>query len=202
MTQLKLTYFDFSASRGEECRLALHLAGVAFNDHRIKFDAWPALKPDTPYGGLPLLEQEGKPPLAESNAILLYVGTVHGLHPTDPWESARHVSVMQAVEDLRGALGPLGQIKDEEEKKSSRAEFAAGYLTTWAQSIEAQIEGPFVGGEALQVADLKVYMITHAFISGTYDHFPTDFFDGYPKITALHDAVAATPKVKAWRDAH
>ena len=31
----KLTYFDVSASRGEECRMALYVAGVDFEDHRI-----------------------------------------------------------------------------------------------------------------------------------------------------------------------
>ena len=30
MDKLKLTYFDFSGSRGEECRLAFAVAGVEF----------------------------------------------------------------------------------------------------------------------------------------------------------------------------
>lgn len=30
-----LTYFDFDGSRGLECRLALHVAGVPFQDVRI-----------------------------------------------------------------------------------------------------------------------------------------------------------------------
>ena len=36
MTKPKLTYFDAPVSRGEECRLALHLAGVDFEDDRLK----------------------------------------------------------------------------------------------------------------------------------------------------------------------
>jgi len=36
MTKPKLTYFDAPVSRGEECRLALHLAGVDFEDIRIR----------------------------------------------------------------------------------------------------------------------------------------------------------------------
>ena len=42
MAKPRLIYFDAPVSRGEECRLALHLAGVDFEDVRIKFDAWPA----------------------------------------------------------------------------------------------------------------------------------------------------------------
>jgi glutathione S-transferase len=31
-------------SRGEECRLALHLAGIDFQDVRINSADWPAMK--------------------------------------------------------------------------------------------------------------------------------------------------------------
>ena len=50
MNKPKLIYFDAPVSRGEEVRLALHIAGVDFHDERIKFDQWPAMKPTTPYG--------------------------------------------------------------------------------------------------------------------------------------------------------
>lgn len=39
MSKPKLTYFDAPASRGEECRLALHIAGVPFEDNRIPLAA-------------------------------------------------------------------------------------------------------------------------------------------------------------------
>src|SRR3954452_22082143 len=106
MTRPRLTYFDAPVSRGEECRMALHLAGVDFEDVRIKFAEWPALKPTTPYGTMPFLELPGKPVLAHSNAILVYVGREHGLHPTDNFEAARHEGMMAHVEDLRAVLGP------------------------------------------------------------------------------------------------
>ena len=35
MSKPKLIYFDAPVSRGEECRLALHLAGIDFEDVRI-----------------------------------------------------------------------------------------------------------------------------------------------------------------------
>ena len=90
MAKPKLIYFDAPVSRGEECRLALHLAGIDFEDARVKFDAWPALKPQTPYGAMPVYELPGRPPLAHTNAILLLIGRAHGLHPTDEFEAARH----------------------------------------------------------------------------------------------------------------
>jgi len=50
MSKPKLVYFDFAGSRGEECRIALHLGGIAFEDVRIPMAEWPALKPVTPFG--------------------------------------------------------------------------------------------------------------------------------------------------------
>ena len=44
MNKPKLTYFDAPVSRGEECRLALHIAGIEFEDVRIKFADWSTLK--------------------------------------------------------------------------------------------------------------------------------------------------------------
>jgi len=84
-----LSYFDFPGSRGEECRLALHAAGVDFTDNRIKGPDWPAYKPSTPYGSMPTFEVPGKPLLAQSNAILVYIGREHGVHPGDNFEAAR-----------------------------------------------------------------------------------------------------------------
>jgi glutathione S-transferase len=67
MSKPRLIYFDAPVSRGEECRLALHLAGVEFEDVRIASADWPALKPKTPFGALPVLELPGLPPLGQSN---------------------------------------------------------------------------------------------------------------------------------------
>ena len=58
MNKPRLTYFDFAGSRGEECRIALHLAGVDFDDERIKSADWPAMKASVPFGALPVLQME------------------------------------------------------------------------------------------------------------------------------------------------
>ena len=78
MTRPRLTYFDAPMSRGEECRLALQLAGVDFEDHRIRREDWPAMKETTPYGALPVLDLPGHPPLAQTNAILVLIGRRQG----------------------------------------------------------------------------------------------------------------------------
>jgi glutathione S-transferase len=203
MTKPKLTYFDAPTSRGEECRLALHLAGVDFEDVRLKPADWAALKPTTPFGSVPFLELPGRPALAQSNAILVYVGRQYGLHPKDDFEAARHEAMMSHVEDLRANVGPTLAIKDEAEKKRAREALASSYLPAWASRAEKQIgDGPFLAGETLNVADLKLHMVVRWISRGTLDHIPGTVFDHCPKLIRLHHAVAEHPRVKEWTAKH
>jgi glutathione S-transferase len=198
MNKPKLTYFDAPVSRGEECRLALHLAGVDFEDVRINSAAWPAMKEQTPYGGVPVLELPGHPPLAHSNAILVLIGRRHGLHPADDFEAAQHEGMMQHVEDLRCVVSPTIRM-GEAEKKTAREAIVAGYLPAWARSAEKNIKGtPFFGGAKLNVVDLKIHMAVRWFIGGKVDHIPATIFSGCPKLTGVHDAVRDHAGVKSW----
>ncbi|MGH8639473.1 MAG: glutathione S-transferase family protein [Burkholderiales bacterium] len=198
MTKPKLTYFDAPVSRGEECRLALHLAAIEFEDVRISAATWQALKEQTPYGGLPILELPGRPPLAHSNAILVMIGRRHGLHPADDFEAAGHEAMMQHVEDLRGVVGPTIRMGDAQ-KKAVREAIVADFLPAWARSAEKNILGePFFGGTKLHVVDLKLHMAVRWFIGGKVDHIPATVFAGYPKLLRVHDAVRDHAGVKSW----
>lgn len=198
MTKPKLTYFDMAASRGEDCRLALVLAGVDFEDHRLTREQWMALKPSTPFGSLPIFEVEGKPVLAQANAILTYLGLKYDLLPSDEWERARALALMGAVEDCRVAVGKTFGIKDEAELKAARQTLVEGPLTSWGKSTEAQITGPFACGEAISVADLKIFVNVGWIEKGVLDHVPVKTFQGFAKLQALVQAVRETPAVKAW----
>jgi glutathione S-transferase len=198
MNKPKLIYFDAPVSRGEECRLALHLAGVDFDDVRIKVADWPALKERMPYGALPVLELPGLPALAHSNAILVLIGRRHGLHPTDDVEAARHEGMMQHVEDLRAKVSPTLRMP-EDQKKAVREGLVADYLPPWARAAERNIErGPFFGGDRIHVVDLKIYMAVRWFNGGKVDHIPATIFASYPKLTGVFNAVSDHPGVKGW----
>ena len=199
MTKPRLIYFDFAGSRGEECRIALHLAGVDFDDVRVAGTDWPARKPDTPFGAMPVLELPGKPPLGESNAILVYIGRRHGLHPADDLEAAHHEALMSYAEQLRHHISPLLRITDEALKRSAREELARSYLPAWGANVERQLgDHPFVGGDTLHVVDLKLYMVVRWLISGTMDHVPTTVFDTCPKLKRLCQQVGEHTGVKQW----
>lgn len=191
-----LTYFDFPGGRGEASRLAFHVAGADWVDDRFSGN-WPEKKPTTPFGGLPTLTIEGKGTLSQSNAILSYIGRAHGLLPDDAFESARHEALMNAVEQLRAEASTTAR-PDADEKKQAREAFAAGYFQSWATNASEQIRGPFVGGDAISVADLKLYIAMRGYTQGVYDHVPTDILDAFPKITGLMAAVEAHPRVADW----
>jgi glutathione S-transferase len=199
MTRPKLTYFDMPVSRGEECRLAFALAGVDFEDHRIAREQWAAMKPHTPFGALPTLEIEGHAPIAQSNAILAYIGRTWGLHPTDPVEAARHEAVMAHVEDLRAIVAHSTRFVDEGTKVRVREQLAETTIPAWAQCVEAQIgDGPFYAGTHPQVVDVKLYMGMRSFRRGVMDHIPATIFDAYPKLIRLYDALESHPAAQAW----
>jgi glutathione S-transferase len=200
MTKPKLTYFDAPVSRGEECRLAFHVAGVDFEDVRLSRDQWLAFKPKTPFGSVPVLEMPGHAPLAQSNAILVLIGRQHGLHPKDDFEAARHEAMMCHVEDLRANVAPTLRIADEAEKKQAREALVASFLPTWGENAEKHIlgDGPFFAGQKLHVVDLKLHMVVRWFAGGKVDHVPATIFARFPKLTRVHDAVRDDPRVKSW----
>jgi glutathione S-transferase len=200
MNKPRLTYFDFAGSRGEECRIALHLAGVDFDDERIKSADWPAMKAAVPFGALPVFQMPDKPLLAQSNAILVFVGRQHGLHPLDAFEAARHEALMCAAEELRQSIAPVLRIADPDQKRAAREALAANELATWGSQVEHQLgEGPFVGGQSIQVVDIKLYMVVRWLTAGTLDHVPATVLDHCPKLMRLYRAVAEYPGVKAWQ---
>ena len=199
MSRPRLIYFDFAGSRGEECRIALHLAGVDFEDVRVKGEDWPAMKASMPFGAMPVLEIPGKPPLAHSNAILVFIGRQHRLHPADAFEAARHESLMCSVEELRHTITPTLRITDPEAKRQAREALAANELGSWGAQVERQLgDGPFVGGATPQVADIKLYMVVRWLTTGALDHVPTTVLDHCPKLLRLYWVLGEHAGVKAW----
>ncbi|MGH8115140.1 MAG: glutathione S-transferase family protein, partial [Rhodanobacteraceae bacterium] len=157
-----------------------------------------ALKGQTPYGAMPVLELPGHPPLAQTNAILVMIGRRHGLHPHDDFEAARHEGMMQHVEDLRAAVGPTIRM-DDREKKAAREALVAGFLPAWASAAERNIVvGPYFAGEKINVVDLKLYKAVQWLGTGNVDHIPATLFADYPKLTGVYEAVRDHPGVKSW----
>jgi glutathione S-transferase len=201
MPKLKLTYFDFHGARGETARLAMHIGQVPFEDHRVSSPEFQRIKPDLPFGSIPILEVDGRV-LAQSNAINRYVGKLAGLYPEDPLQAAFCDETMDAVEDISVKISPTLFMKDEAEKRRAREELAEGaipfYLARLAQRLESRGGTWFADGR-LTVADLKVFVWVRHVASGKLDHVPADLPARVAPAVAAHlDRVRNHPPIAAY----
>lgn len=199
---IKLSYFDIEAA-GEPVRLALCLSKTPFEDDRIKFPDWPAFKPTTPNGQLPVMTIDGGPMRTQSKAMLRWVGTTlsETLYPADKLFDVEEA--VGIVEDLdrafflprmigmrpQGMGYPEGFSKTEEGKKvvqKLREAFVQDELPQHMARLTKMIQshgGKFlVAGEEPTIADCIAVPLVRSFSRGFIDHVDPKCLDAYPVI--------------------
>ncbi|KAJ3065705.1 hypothetical protein HDU98_010906 [Podochytrium sp. JEL0797] len=203
---LKLTYFNFKA-RAEPIRLALAISKIPFTDDRIQREQWPALKPTLPFHQLPVLTVDGTILIAQSLAILRYVGKLgpKKLYPDDPLHAAVVDQVIGQCQDIENPTIASMSEPDAEKKMKTRVELKEKVLPPLFAALDAFIAargGAFVAGQDVSVADLVVYQMNTYFTSGNLDGIPVTLIQGYPHIQKVVAAVKAIPAVAEWEAAH
>lgn len=205
MPTFRLTYFD-AAGRAEPIRLAFHIAGCSFEDHRVKFPEFMALKEQGafPLGAVPVLEIDGVA-FAQTASILRYVAQLGetGLYPSDPQRALVVDSALDSLNDtLSHAMTPSLFERDMAKKLEMRAALAAGPLKrvmTYVEGLLERFGGPFLGGAALSIADLVVASQVLQIRAGVLDGITPETLAPYPRIGALVDAYLEEPRVAAYR---
>jgi glutathione S-transferase len=197
MANLKLTYFDFDGGRGEPPRLALYIAGIAFEDQRVAGKDWPAFRDQTPFLALPTLEVDGHV-VSQSNSINRYLGKLSGLYPKDDWQAFLCDEIMDAAEDIGTEIAQTIDLA-EDAKKKARQELIAGPLTRYLEQFQARLKaggGEYFVEKRLTVADLKVFMLLRWLRSGALDYIPKDLVDRLaPQLVKHFERVASHPKI-------
>ena len=188
MPQLTLHYFDFHGGRAEPARIALHMGGIAFTDHRLSFPEFAEFRKQTPFGQLPTLEVDGVH-VTQCDAINRYVGKLAGLYPTDPYQALLCDEVLGVVEDANHAMGPTYRMTGDEQKAAREAlvQGALPMYLRWMQSALQAHGGQYFVENRLTVADLKVFVYVRGLNSGRLDHVPTvmRIFDACMKLEAF-----------------
>jgi prostaglandin-H2 D-isomerase / glutathione transferase len=201
MSVLKLTYFDFDGGRGEPARLALSIGGIPFEDRRVSLDAWAALKPQMPFGALPVLEVDGQV-LTQSNTINRFVGRLTDLYPSDPWQSLLCDEVMDAVEDITQQIVATFPIRDPAQKKAARERLASGSIPVYLSRLHTQLMGrggEYFADDDLTMADLRVFAWIRHLRSGALDHIPVDLVEKVgPSLIGHAERVGAHPAISAY----
>jgi len=215
---IKLTYFGIEAA-AEKVRLAFIMSGTEFEDKRVTFEEWGALKESTPYGQLPILEVDGKV-WTQSFAMLRYAGKLGdgSLYRAD--KQFEIEEVLGLHEDMAKAFTPalyigmrpamLGhEFANDEEKKvkvqAMREKFVAEdlpkFMGFYTKILEAA-GGAFFCGSEITIADLAILPQVRYFKKGVADHIPATCVDDYPVVNAWLDRMMETPQIKAWYAAH
>jgi glutathione S-transferase len=200
MPKLVLTYFDLDQSRGEVARLAMHMAGVAFEDRRIPWKDWPAMRDSMPFKAMPILEVDGQV-IAQSNTINRYVGKLTGLYPRDDWEAALVDEVLAAIEDITVEIEET-IVLEAKAKKKAREDLSKDLLLRYLQQIDARLKrggGEWFVENRLTVADLKCYIWIRSLKSPQAEYFPVDLVDKNAPLLARHlERMNSHPKIVSY----
>jgi glutathione S-transferase len=200
MTQLKLSYFDFHGGRAEPARLAMHIGGIAFEDHRFSFPEFAEVRKSTPFGQVPTLTVDGVQ-VTQCDAIIRYVGKLAGLYPADPYQALLCDEVMYVVEEASVKLGPTFRMTGDEQKEA-RLALVNGSMPVYLSWLQSQLQahgGEYFADNRLTVADLKVFVDVRGLNSGRLDHVPTDLVEKVaPALNAHMQRIAQMPAVVAY----
>ena len=200
MSTYKLIYFDFDGGRGEPVRIALHMAGIDFEDQRISFSEFGEMRKDWRFNAVPVLEIDGAT-VTQSNAMCRFVGKMAGLYPADNLQALYCDEVMGAIEDLSNRIVQTFGLEGDE-LQLAREKLADGWLSVYLRGLNELLVrggGEYFADNQLTVADLKVFVQTRWLTSGSLDHIPTDIVQRLAPALADHqDRVESDPRVAAY----
>lgn len=200
MTKIKLTYFDFNGGRGEPVRIALHAAGIPFEDIRWSFSEFAEMSSTLRFHCVPSMEFGGQQ-FSQSNAMSRYVGKISGLYPEDSLQALYCDEVLEALEDVTHYFVQTFGLEGDD-LKEARENFREGKLRVFLQGLEECLErggGEYFADYKLTIADLKAFITVQNFRSGNADHIPADFIDQVAPALALHQTrIEQEPAVIAY----
>lgn len=206
-------------------RLALALAHVDYTDHRVKQGGeWPALKPTTPYGQLPIVEglmdsddTTTSQPKAQSGAMLRYIGKHYSktLYPDKALYAVEEA--LGVVADMKRSWEPclymgmapdkFGHPKDhgktpegQELVKMMRTRWLDTELPKFAGFLDKLLKANnhqwLASTDAPTIADCDAVVFLRSLTRGHMDHVPKDCLDKYPVLVDYVKRFCALPEIQ------
>ena len=200
MSQYKLTYFDFDGGRGEPIRIALHAAGIQFDDIRWSFPEFGENRQKLRFCAVPTLEIEDQS-FTQSNALSRYIGKLGGLYPDDAMQALYCDEVLEALEDLNHYVVQTFGLTGDELKKA-RLQLVDGRMTVFIKGLSELLKrggGRYFAANKLTIADLKMFAQLKQLMSGNLEHIPTDFLQQVaPEFIEYANQIEQEAKVVAY----
>ncbi|KAK6739290.1 hypothetical protein RB195_020998 [Necator americanus] len=197
MVHYKLTYFAIRGA-GECARQIFALADQEFEDVRLDKEQFAKVKPDLPFGQVPVLEVDGKQ-LAQSLAICRYLARQFGFAGKSTFDEAVVDSLADQYSDYRVEIksffytvigmreGDVEQLK-KEVLLPARDKFF-GFITKFLKKSPSG----FLVGDSLTWVDLLVSEHNATMLT-----FVPEFLEGYPEVKEHMEKIRAIPKLKKW----
>ena len=156
---MELKYFALYA-KAEPIRMCLWKAGVEYKDTRVEFADWPAVKPTIgEFGQMPILVLADGTTMSQGAPILDYLGSVHGLKPTDAMENYKG---SKAREHMNGDfwskhVGPI-MYYDGDDKQAKIDAMVADQFPAFLKTFSDNCLGDtkFLCGDTLTTYDMDV----------------------------------------------
>jgi len=207
MGKLKLTYFN-GRGRAEPSRLILAQAGVEYEDVRIEFADWPALKSTLKFGQMPFLEVDGKT-ITQSMAIARFLARRYKLAGQNELEEAEADAIVDCMTDcFNGFIACMleGKMKrnDPERQKMLIDEFITKTLPAFLDVIQKVLEengGKYLVGSNLTWADLVFVASLEMLITGhglMPEYQNPDALKNHQPIADFKKSIENLPNIKAW----
>ncbi|XP_044270389.1 glutathione S-transferase-like [Tribolium madens] len=190
----KLTYFPVEAL-AEPIRFLLNYGGIEFEDHRFDRENWPQLKPNMPFGQVPILEYNGKV-AHQSIAIARFFAKKVKLVGNDDWEDLEIDAIVDTINDLRQKIALYHYETNESVKESRKEPLFKETIPYYLQRLDAVVKannGHLAVGK-LTWADLYFVAVLKylCFMCGS------DIIANYPNLVALKKSVLEIPAIKNW----
>jgi len=195
-SEYKLFYFN-GRGKAELMRLCMAYGNIQFDDIRFEDGDWAKFKTQMPFGQVPVLEVRGFK-LAQSAAILQYLGRVVGLVPkdADSMTEAHIHMICEGARDVQEKFGPiLYRFEDKpEQKKAEMDKFEANDCPQWTAHFERMLgKNQYFIGDKMTLADLTVYHI----FSEIQGHLKNCLKDS-PNLAALVKRVGDHPSISKY----
>jgi len=196
MSTYKLTYFNVRTS-AEIIRLIFAAAGVEYEDNRIVKDQWAAMKKDTPFGQLPILEVDGVT-LGQSHAIARYLARKFNLAGKTELDQARADMLIDCFVDTVQPLMAVFHATDETKKAEGKKKYTEEQLPAYLTKLETLLAANH-GGEKFFVGD-ELTWVDLGFINvmDWIRHVSENPLANYPKLAALQERVEKVPRIAEW----
>ncbi len=211
----ELYYWPSIQGRGEFVRLALEEAGADYSDvARLPQRGVPALmrllegKHEGRLPFAPPILKAQKLVIAQTANILLWLAPRHGLVPKSDaarlWAHQLQLTISDWLVEVHDTHHPLGAAFYYEDQRPESKRRAAGFTATrlpkflgYFERVIEREKGSWLLGKSFSYADLSLFQM----VAGLRYAFPRamkKLESKYPSTIALHDRVAARPRVAAY----